>query len=247
MRQQFISDDLKQITFLDERYYKYNDIYLPSVTFILDVYPKGFGFNQWLKDVGDKATEIANRAAERGSTVHNAIEMLIKNKELRWLDDNGNNIYSEEEWVMITRFSDFWNRFKPALIGNEIKVYSVTLGYAGTVDLIVVMNGVTWLLDIKTSNYIHKTHYMQIAAYAKAWNELNENKVYKIGVLWLNSSTRTEGKNGAIQGNGWQLKEPTESIDEIFIGFQHTHEIWKLENPDPRPKNVIYSTILKLN
>ena len=67
----------KQINVLDNRYYTLDEIdYFPSVTTILEVFPKGFGFNQWLKDVGNNASEIADRAATSGTKVHDACDAL---------------------------------------------------------------------------------------------------------------------------------------------------------------------------
>ena len=44
-----ISDDHKQITLPDSRFYRRNDHYYPSVTYVLRYYPKGKFFEDWLK------------------------------------------------------------------------------------------------------------------------------------------------------------------------------------------------------
>ena len=50
-----ISDDHKQITLPDGRYYQRNGEYYPSVTYVLSHYPKGKFFEDWLKKVGYSA------------------------------------------------------------------------------------------------------------------------------------------------------------------------------------------------
>ena len=44
-----VSDDHKQITLPDSRYYRRNGEYYPSVTYVLQSYPKGKHFEDWLK------------------------------------------------------------------------------------------------------------------------------------------------------------------------------------------------------
>ena len=55
-------------------------------------------------------------------------------------------------------------------------------------DLIVEMDGERWLLDVKTSNNLHRSYNLQLAAYAKAWEEMFGQKIDRTGILWLKSS-----------------------------------------------------------
>lgn len=241
----FIDERLKQITFKDQRFYTLDElVFYPSVTTILEVYPKGFGFNQWLKDVGNNAEQIVDRAAALGSKIHSATERLNNGIELTW-DDT----YSIEEWDMLCKFASFWGQIKPNLQANEISLCSTELGYGGTIDRVVEINGRLWLLDIKTSNYIHTTHELQLAAYAMLWNSKSQYKIEKTGVLWLKAATRTEKidfSKDVMQGKGWQVKTFERSYEESFEIFKHTHEIWRVENPRYVPANLIYPLTLKL-
>ena len=49
-----VSDDAKQITLPDSRYYRRNGEYYPSITYVLGYYPKGKFFEDWLKKEGIK-------------------------------------------------------------------------------------------------------------------------------------------------------------------------------------------------
>ena len=51
---------------------------------------------------------------------------------------------------------------------TEVKLYSRSEWYAGTADLIGVIDGETWLLDHKTSTSVHGSYALQCAAYARA-------------------------------------------------------------------------------
>lgn len=249
MRNVYHNAETQQINYLDNRYYT-NDglIFFPSVTTILEVYPKGFGFNQWLKDVGNNAVEIADRAAVIGSKIHDACDQLNNGREILWADEKGNGFYSIDEWKMILNYSKFWELSGAQLIASETNFCSGTLGYGGTIDLIVMINGKRWLIDIKTSNYLHTSHELQVAAYANLWNESNE-PIDQTAILWLKAATRTEKvdhSKGIIQGIGWQVKTFDRHYRDAFKIFQHTHEIWKEENPRYVPLNMVYPDRMKL-
>ena len=84
------SEGDKQVNILDSRFYKRNNKYYPSVTSILNYFPKNKFFHEWLKDVGHNADIIASKAAAEGTQVHNAIESFLQGEEINWLDEYGN-------------------------------------------------------------------------------------------------------------------------------------------------------------
>lgn len=259
MRKQiFHNEKAQQINVLDSRYYTNDGTkFYPSVTTILDVYPKGFGFNQWLRDVGSNAEQIADRAAETGSRVHKACEMLNNGVELAWIDENGKSEYTVEEWKMILRYSDFFKSSGAEIVANEANFCNSDLGYGGTLDLVVNIGGNRWLIDIKTSNYLHTSHELQVAAYATLWNAAHAplakpddtNTIDQTAILWLKAATKTEKtdhEKGIYQGAGWQLKTFDRHYSEAYKIFQHTHAIWKEENPNYKPANLIYPDRINL-
>ena len=128
------------------------DVYYPSVTYVLSYFPKDRFFESWIKDVGHNSDIIMRRAGDEGTQVHNAIEDYLKGEEIVWIDDNGNTKYNLEVWKMILKFADFWETHKPELIESEVHLFSDELKIAGTGDLIVKIADELWLLDIKTSN-----------------------------------------------------------------------------------------------
>ena len=73
-----VDNDSKQVNFLDNRFYKRNNEYYPSVTSILSYFPKGKFFENWLKDVGHNADFIARKSAEEGTQTHSLIEKYLK-------------------------------------------------------------------------------------------------------------------------------------------------------------------------
>lgn len=232
----------KTVEFLDERFYELDGEYFPSVTTILNVYPKGFGFDQWLKDLGHNAAEVLRRAGEQGSRVHDAIDRYLQGEEIQWDD----NVYSFLEWQMINRFVEFWTRYKPKIIANEVSLVNRSLGYGGTIDLVCEFQGTVWLIDFKTSNGIYTTHELQLAAYERLWDhekESNQPSVDHYGILWLKAATKTDKD---YQGKAWQLKTFDRIPAEAFLIFNNTFDIWKIENKDAKPKNLILPKTIKI-
>ena len=238
---------LEQITFLDRRVYKKEEgVYYPSVTTILQYMPKNKFFDNWLKDVGHNADLIMRKAAEEGTAVHNAVEQLIAGNEITWMDEYGNAKYNLTVWQMILKAADFFKTHKPEVIAAEEFTFSDQFQYAGTADLIVKMDGEIWLLDVKTSNNLHRSYDLQLAAYAKAWEEMFGQKIDRTGILWLKSTKRSASKkDGVYQGHGWEIKVVDE-IEKNFELFNTIYSLYKLDNPTTEPIYNSYPTKIKL-
>jgi len=240
------TENSKQVNILDSRFYRRSEKYYPSVTSILNFFPKNNFFHSWLKDVGHNSDIIMRKAANEGTQVHNAIEDFLNGKEIVWLDEYGTAKYQLDVWKMILRFADFWNTVKPELIAAEYHLFSDEYEYAGTADLIVRINEELWLLDIKTSNSLHTSYDLQLAAYAQAWNETHTEHVTRTGIIWLKAKTHKEGKEGQMQGKGWQVKI-VDDIEKNFTMFTKIQDIYKLENPNASPYTERLPTSVKLN
>jgi len=239
--------DLKQINFLDRRVYKRGEgVYYPSVTTILQYMPKNKFFETWMKDVGHNADLIMRKAGKEGTQVHEAAEDLVEGKEVSWMDDYGRAKYSQLVWEMILRFADFWKTHKPELISSEQFVWSDEHKFAGTADIVCKMNGEVWLIDIKTSNSIHKSYDLQLASYAKGLEESRGIKIDRTAILWLKAQSRGPSKQKkVIQGKGWKLLQIDE-IDKNFELFKLIYKLYELENPNTEPIYNSYPTTVKV-
>jgi hypothetical protein len=240
--------ELRQITLHDSRYYQRSPgVFYPSVTTILGYFPKGAFFETWLKDTGHNADIVMRRAGEEGTQVHEAIESFLKGEEIRWIESNGKVNYATHVWKMILGFVDFWTTYKPVLLLSEEFMYSDTHKYSGTLDLLVEINGEKWLLDIKTSNNIHESYYLQMSAYTKAYEEKYLQKVDRNGIIWLKSSKRGPDKtNKKMQGAGWEILEGKKTVDEYFQMFLHTYETYKIMHPETEIELLTLPNTVKL-
>jgi hypothetical protein len=239
-----ISEDSKQITLPDSRYYLRNGEYYPSITYILQYYPKGKHFEDWLKQVGNNADYIVRKAADEGTQVHNLCESYLNNEELNFLSPSGDPKYDVNVWQMFLRFVEFWETFNPTLIETEILLFSDEWKVAGTCDLIVEINDELWVLDIKTSNHLHTAYDFQTAVYGKCYEECFNKKIDHRGILWLKSSKRGFKKD-KMQGKGWEVVESSRTHEEDLNLFKTVKTIFDLENPNHSPSFTEFRTSIK--
>jgi len=239
MSNYIINTNTKQLTFLDGRYYWTDEgEFVPSVTTILDAYPKDAGYYAWIKSVGQDADTIRDEAGRRGTTVHEMTEAYDAGVEVSLLTEDGQLAYKVSEWAMLERYVEFIQRFQPKIVMTEQNFVNPQLGWAGTVDRVITLNNVTILLDIKTSNAIYPTYWLQLAAYRIL---LQEAGIYvdQVAILWLNAKTRTTGKPGDIQGEGWQLLRKEDTLADLNL-FGHTKTLWMAQNQATKPKQATY-------
>lgn len=113
-----------------------------------------------------KAAPWADRdaAAGLGTLIHEHIEARITGRPAPET--------TPEQAVAIAPYLAAFDRFavehRPAWLEVEATVFNLTCGYAGTLDAIGVLDGLTVLLDIKTGRAVHPEVALQLAAYAHA-------------------------------------------------------------------------------
>ena len=154
----------------------------PSVTTVLSDYGKK-ELMEWRARVGEaKANEISRKATTRGTGVHKALELYLKNEDVSSLE-------------MMPNVKSLFVRMKQeidAKVNNihclEDRLYSHTLKLAGTVDCIAEHNGVLSVIDFKTSVRLKKkenigNYFMQCAAYAQMFTEMTSLPITQVIVL----------------------------------------------------------------
>ena len=233
--------EFKQITTNDSRFYEDGNKTYPSVTYVLSYYPKGRNFEDWLKKVGYASDFIAKKAADEGTLVHNLAESYLKGEKIELMDEDQNPKYDIKIWKMFLRFVDFWETSGAELMETEVFLYSDALNIAGTCDLVCKINGEVCVIDIKTSNHLQITYELQSAIYARCFEECYDQKVDKVGILWLKSPKRSY-KEGLLQGKGWEVFESKRSMDENIEIYGHVRAIFDLENPKLKPLSEKWPT-----
>lgn len=250
-----VDESAGRIQFLDSRFYKAKDgSFVPSVTTILDAYPKGPAFYEWLKKNGEDADNIRDEAGRRGSVVHNLTERFDYGGDIHLMSDAGDPLFQLREWKMFERYVEFRERHAAEIHAVELNMVSAQLGYAGTLDRVMTIDGTTYLMDIKTSGAVHESYWMQQAAYHELLHTTgtiarlfpdSEVPEIKLAILWLNANTRTY-REGLMQGPGWQfIAQPKPTVDLLNM-FDCVHEVWKHSMGALKPNLTSYKLSHKL-
>lgn len=106
-------------------------------------------------------------AGDFGTNVHKAIEEWIK-------EDKNFPILTETEQKAFDNFRDWSNTNKVTFVESEKRLYSKKHWYAGTLDLLMEVDGKLYIGDIKTSAGIYPEHFFQMAGYDIALNEMSD-------------------------------------------------------------------------
>jgi genome maintenance exonuclease 1 len=143
----------------------------PSVTTVLSDYKKQ-ELMEWRARVGEaKANEISRKATTRGTSVHKALEMYLKNEAvpIREMLPNVKSLF----FRMMKEIEQKVNNIHCL----EDRLFSHELKLAGTVDCIAEYNGILSVIDFKTSVRLKKkeqigNYFMQAAAYRQMFHEM---------------------------------------------------------------------------
>jgi hypothetical protein len=248
---------IARITTLDERWYS-REVrdpktglpvieYRPSITYKAHFYPKGKGFEQYLKRNGEDADVIVALAAERGSKVHQAIEVLNRGGEVKLSDKFLNTRTGQEEeltpdeyWCVMT-YLRWWetegrNQYEileaediiwPEGPGSE---YGGPLHFAATRDIRLrrKSDGTTGTVDVKTSKDIYASHIIQVSAIAEASGDAWQ-AILQVGY------TRTQ--------KGYKFTEVERRMDLVAA----SNTIWMYETEGEKPLQRDFPLSLSLN
>jgi len=140
----------------EERAHAYllNGVAVPSVTTVMKPLSES-----WYGGLGVDAGTL-DRAARRGTAVHNAIE----NRLAFGIDD-----IPPEYAGYYSAYKSWESEARPEVYGSESRVYHRALRYAGTVDMACAIGGVAYCVDFKTSSQlIEMLCRVQTEAYCRA-------------------------------------------------------------------------------
>ncbi len=127
-----------ELTFQEESHvYHLEDIPIPSVTTVMNPLSQ--------KHYQKISPEVLAKAAERGTAVHNAIEIYLNFGMEDILPQHQGYLQGFQQWQEK-------NQIK--IIGTESRIYHKLFRYAGTVDLICEKDGKVTIVDFKTTSVL---------------------------------------------------------------------------------------------
>ena len=229
-----------QITTVDERWYDREGKFYPSVTWICDYYPKGIAFYKWLAQKGwNEAEAIKTTAGDKGSKVHAAIVDLLDNKEVK-IDSkyfselsNQEEELTPQEYECLMSFVNWFKAVKPKVIAREFAVFNDGYNYAGTVDLLCLIDDKPWIIDFKTGKYIWPSWELQVSAYKYGEMNTGSTEEAKLGILQLGYNRNK---------NKYKFTE----IQDKFDLFLAAKSIFESECAKIQPKQLDFPLSLKL-
>ena len=171
------------------RYYPHDRRDLPSVTTVLGTLGKGDGIVQWAANLAaDLAIKIGrtspiyphdrdamrfswrdarDSAAALGDAVHGHAEWLMAHQGEFVVDDYLKAIDDKKVRNRVKQFIKWLDTYEVVPIYIEATVYNLTVGYAGSCDLMALVDGIPTLVDYKTSKSIRGSVALQCVAYAR--------------------------------------------------------------------------------
>ena len=208
----------KSMDFKGSRYY-YNKleedlkkrVYVMSVTTWLNCVSKGIGFNMWLGNANSykDAMSYANERAEIGNMVHAMWGKSVDTSHGWYNADEAKiNPIPNESKLRLSAFIDFFDEYKPIPIATEISLYTDNkeYPYAGTADQIMMINGETWLVDIKTGAKYPKEQQLQLTAYKLLYDLLYGDItgcIDRVACLYLKKNGKYELKEYKFVPEEW--------------------------------------------
>ena len=141
--------------------------------------------NQFVKEAKAYHIEKAERAADIGTKVHNAIEKFLKAEDGQEIE------IPTDIQKPFNAFLDWWESNKVKPINIEERLYSLEGGgYTGKLDLVAELEKGVYIIDFKSSSgYYEPEMPLQLAAYRSAYDEMYKCKVDGMGVLRLDKET----------------------------------------------------------
>lgn len=163
---------------------------------------------QEFMEAGAKAhRDRSDRGKDIGTMVHKAVEMYLLGKDriesLQEGINEGGGVLSKEDGKALSSaldaFIGWWDALpNKEVLSTERVVYSRSLNYAGTCDIVAKINGKVYMLDIKTTNAsrvaplgIYAEYFMQLGAYSYALREEEGQAFDDLGIIRV-------GKDGKL-------------------------------------------------
>ena len=161
---------------------------------------KGVGIDFLTKGIKGAYRNTSSSAINIGTVTHRWVEQAI-----RWKLEGGDPPImpkQEEAQTAIEAFRAWVSENDVEWHSAEQKVYHRKYKYAGTVDAVATINGEYSVIDWKTSKAVYPEYYLQVAAYAKALEDMEGRPVDSAYILRCDKKT---GKFQCVKSEDFEL------------------------------------------
>lgn len=192
----------------------------------------------WAVREADKARDAA---ASLGSSVHLLADLVGNAPQGDEKAEKGFQV-SDDTIPYLDAYRGFLGRYSASsIVSSEHIVWSLN-GYAGTYDLIMLIDGELWLIDIKTSKGFYPEYGLQLAGYRWADSIILPGnpeaypmpQIQRTGVLHLRPDQYSD--------TGWRLIEYPTTYEKDYIAFLACLELHKWKSEGRFTKSRLVST-----
>lgn len=155
------------------------------------------------------------KAGEIGSQAHALIEWNLRHQLGQSMGPEPR--VTEQALYAFTAFQSWAASVTLQPIYIEQTVFSKTYGYAGTMDLLATVDGVSTLVDWKTAKAVYPESFLQNVAYRRALSEMGHTTA-TAGLIVRLPKTQTDPPFEAV---------PVPEDATLFPTFLATIELWK--------------------
>eukprot|EP00743_Colponemidia_sp_Colp-15_P003873 GILK01004180.1.p2 GENE.GILK01004180.1~~GILK01004180.1.p2 ORF type:complete len:315 (+),score=40.55 GILK01004180.1:36-947(+) len=193
---------------------------------------------EWIDEIllqaRNSPDNVKNTAADIGTRAHAQIDGMINaeikntlpNGEAARVDESAEIALCEQDITNVIKGFQNFRRdlYKHGMrfVSGDRMVYSGKYQFAGALDGLVEVTTTRHLIavDFKTSNSIRPEYALQVAAYAKAFEEMHNTKVHEGWLVRFSKDSPT-----------YQLKK-VKNLDQSFTAFLSALMLWRCFKSD---------------
>ena len=181
-----------------------------------NIYKSAMGMEPLLKGIKSAYRSKSTDALNIGNITHDWVENAISFKLGEIKHEDLMPLPQQEEAVnAIEAFRDWVGQNVVEWHSAEERLYHRKYKYAGTLDARATINGEYCVIDWKTSKAVYPEYHLQVAAYAKAAEDVHGKEVEATYILRCDKAT---GRFEAVR---------SEDIDKNFEAFMAAYTLFK--------------------
>lgn len=162
----------------------------------------------WVRSrLWDAAVDARDTAARLGTRVHEAVETGVDPA-----------IAPTDIALKLAAFRAWMAASGAVLLGQEYQIYNLTLGYGGTVDLLVLLpDGSIWVVDLKSGKSLWGEHALQLTGYVNGEFVGRDDEVDDALTAFHRQARGMAVLH--LRDNGWEFRS-LRSDPETWVAFE---------------------------
>jgi len=272
---------VKQVQWFDEHWYRIDYVdgsvdYFPSTTTKMQVLDKP-GLTMWYGSLGSReAKKRTMDAADRGSRIHNALEIMggggaVVYQHLQHPNYNGEELYEikkkykevvilerQDEMLQVWKVQKLFKILDPVFLEREKIVWSTKYREAGTIDIVLGIRGGKYegiaRKPVELEEGIYITDYKTGNLYDEAKMQIAD---YIEMFIERFPQHKNKVKGGLIIHTGARNRTgipglsliyiPMAEVKKDFVDFRHVAAMWDRKyGPEKKPRLLDFPAIITL-